>query len=224
MKIAAVIVAAGRGTRAGAGDPKQWRPLAGRSSAQHAMQVFADHARIDRLVLVLHPDDLAAGNWPAQPAADIVSGGATRSASVLAGLRVLEGACDRVLIHDAARPCVSAQVIDGVLAGLEQTPAAAPGVPVVDALWRGENGQVAGMVDRDNLFRAQTPQGFHFDSILAAHRAFPDGATDDVALAQRAKLPVTITPGSEDNLKITLPEDFARAERILRERHGHQAG
>ncbi|WP_299404578.1 2-C-methyl-D-erythritol 4-phosphate cytidylyltransferase [uncultured Roseobacter sp.] len=221
MKIGAVIVAAGRGARAGGGTPKQWRPLAGQTSTQFALQAFASHPGIERLVLVLHADDIATDYWPTTPDAEIVTGGDTRSASVLAGLQVLEGACDQVLIHDAARPCVSRAVIDDVIDALRSGPAAAPAVAVVDALWRGENGAVAETVDRSALYRAQTPQGFDLDAILAAHRAFPDGAADDVALARHAGLTVAITRGSEDNLKITLPEDFERAERILRARDGH---
>ncbi|WP_195821974.1 2-C-methyl-D-erythritol 4-phosphate cytidylyltransferase [Roseobacter sp. MH60115] len=224
MKIAAVIVAAGRGLRAGAGQPKQWRPLAGHSSAYFAMRAFADHPQIDHLVLVVSPDDLTTGDFPNDPAAEVVQGGASRSASVLAGLAVLEGHCDQVLIHDAARPCVSRAVIDGVIAALRNGKAAAPAVPVVDALWRGEDGRVAGTVSRDGLFRAQTPQGFHLAEIIAAHRACPEGAADDVELARRAGLAVAITQGSEDNLKITVAEDFIRAERILRARDGHQTG
>ncbi|MDW3184127.1 2-C-methyl-D-erythritol 4-phosphate cytidylyltransferase [Roseobacter sp.] len=224
MKIAAVIVAAGRGLRAGAGQPKQWRPLAGHSSAYFAMRAFADHPLIDRLVLVVSPDDFINGDFPNDPAAEVVAGGASRSASVIAGLAVLEGHCDQVLIHDAARPCVSRAVIDGVIAALRNSKAAAPAVPVVDALWRGEDGRVAGTVSRDGLFRAQTPQGFHLAEIIAAHRACPEGAADDVELARRAGLAVAITPGSEDNLKITVAEDFIRAERILRARDGHQTG
>lgn len=224
MKIAAVIVAAGRGLRAGAGQPKQWRLLAGQTSAYYALRAFADHPDVQRLILVVHPDDFAGGDWPAEPRADVVSGGQTRSASVLAGLEALEGTAECVLIHDAARPCVSRSVIDGVIAALRTGPAAAPAVPVVDALWRGDAGHVAGTVSRDALYRAQTPQGFHLADILAAHRAHPDGASDDVELARRAGLTVAITPGSEDNLKITLPEDFLRAERILREQNGHKTG
>lgn len=224
MKIAAVIVAAGRGLRAGAGQPKQWRPLAGKSSAAFAVQAFDQHPDVGRIVLVVHPDDQATPALIKDLQAEVVLGGETRSASVRAGLEALEGDCDQVLIHDAARPCVSRDVIDGVIAALREGPAAAPAVPVVDALWHGVDGTVAGAVPRDGLFRAQTPQGFHLPAILAAHRAHPEGAADDVELARRAGLTVAIAPGSEDNLKITTPEDFLRAERILRARDGHQAG
>jgi 2-C-methyl-D-erythritol 4-phosphate cytidylyltransferase len=188
------------------------------------MQVFADHPRISELVLVLHPDDIDTDLWPRSPAARVVAGGDTRSASVRAGLSVLEGLVEAVLIHDAARPCVSSRVIDAVIDGLAQAAAAAPAVPVVDALWTGARGRVTGTASREGLFRAQTPQGFHLAPILAAHRQFPDAAADDVEIARRAGMEVLITEGDEDNLKITTPADFARAEAILRARHGHQTG
>ena len=100
-----------------------------------------------------------------------------------------------------------------MLAALEHSPGAAPALPVTDALWRGAAGRVAGTQDRAGLWRAQTPQGFRFDDILAAHRAHPGGAADDVEVARAAGLDVAIVEGDEDNLKITLPGDFARAER-----------
>lgn len=221
MKIAAVIVAAGRGLRAGGGVPKQWRRLGTYSSTYYALQSFADHPAITRLVLVVHPEDIEAGRVPSLPRAEIIVGGDTRSLSVRAGLETLEGVFDQVLIHDAARPCVTHPVIDGVIAALKTHAAAAPAVSVVDALWRGQDGMVAQTVDRAGLFRAQTPQGFDLNAILQAHRRFPDGGADDVELARSAGLSVAITAGSEDNLKITLPEDFDRAERILRTRNGH---
>jgi 2-C-methyl-D-erythritol 4-phosphate cytidylyltransferase / 2-C-methyl-D-erythritol 2,4-cyclodiphosphate synthase len=124
----------------------------------------------------------------------------------------------RVLIHDGARPLVSRSVIDGVLAALDQGPAAAPALPVTDALWRGENGQVAGTQGRDGLWRAQTPQGFDYPAILAAHLAHPGHAADDVEVARWAGLPVAITPGDDDNIKLTYPADFTRAEAILKGR------
>jgi len=222
--VAVVVVAAGRGVRAGPGAPKQWRPLAGRAVLAHTLDAFAGHPRCDRIVLVLHPDDMAmAAGYTAREDCrmDAVAGGPDRAASVLNGLEALaEVAPDFVLIHDAARPLVSPGLIDGVLAALEKGPAAAPALAVTDALWTGRDGRVTGTRDRDGLFRAQTPQGFHFDAILAAHRAHPGGATDDVAVARAAGLDVTIVPGDPDNLKITGPADFARAERLLRGRMG----
>lgn len=221
MRVGAVIVAAGRGLRAGGGRPKQWRMLAGSPVAYHAMLAFADHPAVTELVLVIHPDDVQTDLWPREPAARIVTGGSTRSASVLAGLHALEGLVDTVLIHDAARPCVSHAVIDAVVNALRTAQAAAPAVAVVDALWTGAEGFVTGTAKRDGLYRAQTPQGFHLGSILEAHKNHPDGAADDVEIARRAGLQVVITPGDEDNLKITTPADFARADSILRARHGH---
>jgi 2-C-methyl-D-erythritol 4-phosphate cytidylyltransferase/2-C-methyl-D-erythritol 2,4-cyclodiphosphate synthase len=109
-------------------------------------------------------------------------------------------------------------VIARVLAALEKSAGAAPALPVTDALWRGQGGLVAGTQDRTGLWRAQTPQGFHFDAILAAHRAHPGGAADDVEVARAAGLDVAIVDGDEDNLKVTFPSDFARAEAIVKGR------
>ena len=211
----AIIVAAGRGTRAGGGVPKQWRPLAGSSVAAYTLRAFERHPRIDRVVLVVHPDDLTRAPWPAETNAQIVTGADTRRGSVMAGLEAVEGQFDRVLIHDAARPCVAPHVVDAVLDALAYGPAAAPALEVVDALWTGAEGQVTGTRDRSGLYRAQTPQGFDLASILAAHRSYDADAADDVEIARAAGLDVTITPGDENNLKITRAEDFARAEQIL---------
>ncbi|WP_187431873.1 2-C-methyl-D-erythritol 4-phosphate cytidylyltransferase [Roseobacter fucihabitans] len=221
MKIAAIIVAAGRGLRAGGDTPKQWRPLAGHSSTYFAVQAFVRHPRVSRVVLVMNGADIAAGLWPGGFDADVVAGGETRSLSVRAGLEQVAPDYDQVLIHDAARACIMRDVIDGVIAALQSHKAAAPAVAVVDALWRGTSGHVEQTVDRTGLFRAQTPQGFDLKAILAAHRQFPEGGADDVELARLAGMDVAITPGHEDNIKITLPEDFERAERILRARDGH---
>ena len=213
MTTAALIVAAGRGTRAGGTLPKQWQPLAGRRVADWTLAAFAEHPGIDLVLMVVHPDDAA----QVPSAQEWVAGGPSRAASVRAGLEALAAHdVTRVLIHDVARACVSPAVIDGVLAALDQHKGAAPGLAVTDALWRGE-GMVTGTAARDGLFRAQTPQGFDFAAILSAHRANPDpDAADDVAVARAAGIAVAITPGAEDNLKITHPEDFARAERILK--------
>ncbi len=214
---AAIITAAGRGTRAGGESPKQWRGLAGRSVLAHAVGAFA---RFGRVVVVLHPDDMAQGAAELGDGVTLVAGGATRSASVHAGLEALAGTgITHVLIHDGARPLIPARVIKAVTDALAQGAlAAAPALPVSDALWRGDDGFVTGVADRSGLFRAQTPQGFSLPHILQAHRDFPEGAADDVELARRAGLPVTITEGAEDNMKITWPGDFARAEAILKGR------
>jgi 2-C-methyl-D-erythritol 4-phosphate cytidylyltransferase/2-C-methyl-D-erythritol 2,4-cyclodiphosphate synthase len=215
MTTAAIIVAAGRGSRAGGEVPKQWQSLGGQTVLARTMAAFGGM----QVVLVVHPDDRARAAEVA-PGALIVEGGATRDASVRAALEALSGSdVTKVLIHDGARPLVSPALIGRVLAALEQAEAAAPAVSVSDALWRGDGGRVTGTQDRAGLYRAQTPQGFRFPAILAAHRAHPGGALDDVEVARAAGLDVAIVEGDEDNLKLTFPGDFARAEAILRARN-----
>jgi 2-C-methyl-D-erythritol 4-phosphate cytidylyltransferase/2-C-methyl-D-erythritol 2,4-cyclodiphosphate synthase len=206
----AIIVAAGRGTRAGGDLPKQWQMLNGQPVLAHTLAAFAGLPR----VLVIHPDDRARAEAIAGDA-QIVEGGATRDASVMNALLALEG---RGVAHDGARPLVSAAVIDRVRGALEASPAAAPALAVTDALWTGTQGLVSGTRDRTGLYRAQTPQGFHYDAILAAHRAHPGGAADDVEVARAAGLAVTIVEGDENNLKLTFPGDFDRAAAIMKGR------
>ncbi|CTQ50683.1 bifunctional 2-C-methyl-D-erythritol 4-phosphate cytidylyltransferase/2-C-methyl-D-erythritol 2,4-cyclodiphosphate synthase [Jannaschia donghaensis] len=207
-----LIVAAGRGQRAGGGMPKQFRDLNGTPILARAVRAFA--GRVARVIVVVHPDDRAQAAMMA-PGATLIDGGATRGASVRAGLAHVE--TETVLIHDAARPCVQGPVIDAVLDALTRCPAAAPALPVTDALWRGAD-RVASVQDRAGLWRAQTPQGFRTAALRAAHDAFAGDAADDVEVALAAGLDVEIVPGHEDNIKITGPEDFARAARILETR------
>jgi 2-C-methyl-D-erythritol 4-phosphate cytidylyltransferase / 2-C-methyl-D-erythritol 2,4-cyclodiphosphate synthase len=213
-RIAAIIVAAGRGTRAGGAVPKQWQALCGKRVIDHTVAAFQNHDRIDTIVVVLNDSDMDQADGFRASGCLIATGGADRAASVRNGLALVDGS-DQVLIHDAARPCVSRAVIDGVLDALVDGPAAAPGVPITDALWLGEDGEVAGTQDRTALYAAQTPQGFDTAAIRAAHAAFEGTAADDVEVARTAGLPVAITPGSADNLKITMPGDLPRAARIL---------
>lgn len=215
MTTVAIIVAAGRGTRAGGELPKQWQLLAGKPVAAYAMERFAAHPAISEVVLVLHPDDVATTLWPRTPECRVVTGGATRAASVKAGLAAVAETATRVLIHDAARPLVSDAIIDRVLSALETHEGAAPAVAVTDTLWQGNEGRVGGVQDRKGLFRAQTPQGFHIKPLLAAHEAATGTETDDVAVARAAGLDVAIVAGDEDNIKITTPDDFARAARLM---------
>lgn len=214
FKTAAVIVAAGRGTRAGAGLPKQWRPLAGKRVVDHTIAAFQTHPRIDHVLAVVHPDDTAHSNGLNVPT---VYGSDTRDASVRAGLEALDGqGFIHVLIHDVARAGIDSATINAVLDALHSgAVGAAPALPVTDALWRGQDGLVTGTQSRDGLFRAQTPQGFDFTAILEAHRTHPGNAADDVEVARAAGLDVTIVAGNERNLKITTPDDFARLERHL---------
>ena len=213
-KNAAIIVAAGRGTRMGAGLPKQWRRLGDKRVIDHTISALRD-AGLAPIVVVLHPDDMDL----LDDAVIKAPGGATRDASVRAGLDALIAhAPQNVLIHDAARPFVGCDIINGVLEALDHAPGAAPALAVVDALWRGQDGQVTGTQDRDGLFRAQTPQGFHFKAILDAHQAHPGGAADDVEIARATGMPVTITPGHSDNFKLTTPDDFIRAEALIKDK------
>ncbi|RYG92108.1 bifunctional 2-C-methyl-D-erythritol 4-phosphate cytidylyltransferase/2-C-methyl-D-erythritol 2,4-cyclodiphosphate synthase [Loktanella sp. IMCC34160] len=214
MTTAAIIVAAGRGTRAGDGPPKQWRAVAGRTVVEHTLGIFEAHPRVDEIVLVVSADDMGwAERLNLTARAKIAIGGATRSLSVKAGLAQTEA--DRVLIHDAARCCLPPEVIDRVLGALDDGPGAAPALPVTDTLWSGAGASVAGIQDRSGLYRAQTPQGFHLAPFRAALAAQDGSATDDVAVARAAGIPVRIVEGDERNLKITTPADFARAEAIL---------
>jgi 2-C-methyl-D-erythritol 4-phosphate cytidylyltransferase/2-C-methyl-D-erythritol 2,4-cyclodiphosphate synthase len=215
MTTAVIIVAAGRGTRAGGEMPKQWQLLAGKPLVAHAIAAF--RGVVDLCLVAVHPDDLPQA---APLGAEVVTGGATRQETVLRALLALVGrGITRVLIHDAARPMVPPQVIRAVLRALDTHQGAAPALPVTDALWRGDSGLVSGTAPRDGLWRAQTPQGFHFDAILAAHQTHRGGAADDVEVARAAGVHVAIVAGDDDSLKITYPGDLARAETIYKERH-----
>jgi len=221
MTTAAIIVAAGRGTRAGGDIPKQWQDLAGRSVLATTLAGFVAVPGVDRLVLVLHPDDFSrAENLPFK--VQIVAGGATRTASVRNALESLAGqGVTRVLVHDGARPLIEASLVARLLAALNTGPAAAPALAVTDALWHGVDSKVTGTQSREGLFRAQTPQAFDYASLLAAYRSYEGDAADDVAIARAHGLDVQIVEGDEENLKLTFPSDFARAEMILK---GRQMG
>jgi 2-C-methyl-D-erythritol 4-phosphate cytidylyltransferase / 2-C-methyl-D-erythritol 2,4-cyclodiphosphate synthase len=207
MKTVALVVAAGSGARMG-GVPKQYRPLGGVSVLEQTVKAFRDHRQISDVVVVMSPEhsDL----YDALNLQPGVPGGATRQESVRLGLEAI-GAADYVLIHDAARPFVSNSVIDYVLAALANHQGAAPALAVVDSLRRRDFADVP----RDNLFRVQTPQGFRFADILAAHRAALPGHTDDISVARAAGLSLAFTAGSDDNFKITSDADWSRAQAMI---------
>jgi 2-C-methyl-D-erythritol 4-phosphate cytidylyltransferase/2-C-methyl-D-erythritol 2,4-cyclodiphosphate synthase len=214
----ALVVAAGRGTRLGGGQPKQYKTLAGQALLRHSVARLISHPRIDGLRVVFHPDDRALYD-AALSGLDLlppVPGGTARQDSARLGLESLEPlAPARVLIHDAARPFIDHGVIDRVLDALDQAPGAIPALPIADTVKRGEHGVVTGTLDRAGLWRVQTPQGFDYRAILAAHRAVAGlELTDDAAVAERAGLAVRLVEGSETNFKVTSPEDFARAEKL----------
>ena len=212
-KIAVILVAAGSGSRFGAEIPKQFLLLAGKPVIAHAAAALAREAALIQPV----------GDAPAIAAAlaDIshlppVPGGATRQASVLAGLEALAlHAPDIVLVHDAARPFLPPGTVAALVDALVSHPGAIPAVPVADTLQRGTDGIIAGTVSREGLFRAQTPQAFRFPLLLALHRAAADGATDDASILEAAGHAVALVPGHEDNIKLTYTADLARLERIF---------
>ena len=220
----ALVVAAGRGQRFGGDKPKQYEPLAGRPLLAWSLAAFARHPGIGAVRAVIHADDrpLYAEAAAGLDLLDPVPGGAERQESVLRGLESLVALNpDRVLIHDGARPNPGASVIDAVLGALRNHVGAIPALPVTDTLKRGAAGTIAGTASRDGLFRAQTPQGFRFAEILAAHRrvaATAGGATaltDDAAVAEAAGHAVALVPGLEENVKVTTREDLSRVERAL---------
>lgn len=228
MTVAALIVAAGRGERVGGELPKQYRAVAGQPLLRWSVAAFAAHPSIDRVRVVIRPEDRphydrsTAGLSLLAP----VDGGATRCESVRRGLESLaDDPPDRVLIHDGARPFVTAGLIERCLAALAEAPGAIAAIPLADSLKRGANGRVVAALDRTGLWRAQTPQAFRYSDILAAHRAaagLGDEAalSDDAAIAERAGIEVRLVPGDEDNLKVTTPADLRRAERFLAGRAG----
>lgn len=220
----AVIVAAGRGSRAGAGGPKQYRDLAGRPVIARTVEAFLSHPEIDAVRVIIHRDDRSAydaaldGVAPNRKLLEPVTGGAERQDSVRLGLESIASLKPiRVLIHDAARPFIDHGAISKVIAALDNHPGAIAALPVHDTIKREGDGKViAGTVPREALWRAQTPQGFHFDKILAAHReAEGKTLTDDAAVAEAAGLAVALVPGSPDNMKLTQAEDFGMAETLL---------
>ena len=220
----ALIVAAGKGVRAGGGLPKQFALLGGRAVVAHSVDALVRHPGIDSVLVVIAEgqEALLAAALGARALPSPIIGGATRRESVLAGLEAIAaaGGAARVLIHDAARPLLPSAVIDRLLAALDEHEGAIPALPVADTLARG--GVALGdTLSRDGLVRVQTPQGFRFDAILAAHRAWPaeNEATDDAQILRAAGMGVAIVTGDAALEKITTAEDFAGAEaRLARHR------
>lgn len=214
-KAGALIVAAGRGQRFGAELPKQYLPLAGEPILRHALRAFCGHPGIAGVWAAIHPDDAALFAAAAQGLpVTAVPGGAARQDSVRLGLEAMAGAApDVVLVHDGARPKVSSELIARVLAGLYAAEAVIPAVPVIDTLKRVDQGRITATVPRDNLVRVQTPQGFRYTGLLAAHRQFAgENLTDDAAVMERAGHAVTTVPGEEMNIKVTTTGDLARLQ------------
>jgi 2-C-methyl-D-erythritol 4-phosphate cytidylyltransferase/2-C-methyl-D-erythritol 2,4-cyclodiphosphate synthase len=226
VSVAALIVAAGRGSRAAgeAGRPKQYCQIGGVPMIGRSIGAFAAHPGVGEILVVIHPDDVDLYEAASRPFAGRlrkpVPGGATRQDSVRGGLEALEAAAPAsVLIHDAARPFVDAPLITRVIQSLAAHAGALPCLPVTDTLKRGSQGRVTGTVDRDHLWRAQTPQGFRYEAILAAHRAAASEPgrdfTDDAGVAEWFGLDVALVEGSEDNRKLTTKEDLRIADELL---------
>jgi 2-C-methyl-D-erythritol 4-phosphate cytidylyltransferase / 2-C-methyl-D-erythritol 2,4-cyclodiphosphate synthase len=226
--VAAIIVAAGRGLRAGGQIPKQYRTIAGAPVIRPSLALFARHDEVDLVQPVVHFDDMqlysgAAAGLDVLPP---VAGGATRQASVHAGLEALAPqAPGIVLVHDAARPFASAALVARAVRAAAQSGAAIPALPVTDTVKKVDAaGRVTETLDRSTLCTVQTPQSFAFSALLAAHRraaaAGRDDFTDDAALAEWAGMNVTVFEGEAKNVKLTTAEDFARAEAERLTAHG----
>jgi len=222
--VAVLVVAAGKGERVGGIVPKQYASLMGKPVLRWTLEALARQTDVTAIQVAIGPEqealyaDAVAGLNLRAP----IVGGATRQESVRLGLEALADAVpDIVLIHDAARPLVSDRLIAAVIASLEAgADAAVPLLPVADTL-KKHDGSAWNTVSRDGLHRAQTPQGFRFAKILRAHRHFAQrNVTDDMALAELAGLHIREVAGEEENLKITTPEDFVRAEAQLRAKLG----
>ena len=214
MRIAAILVAAGSGSRFGAETPKQFLTIAGQPVIRHAAQALAAHVALLQPVGDAEPINAALAGIPNR--LPTIPGGATRQDSVRAGLEALEPhRPDIVLVHDAARPIIPDGTIPALIAALRESPGAIPAAPVADTLKRVVRGVITETVPRTGLFRAQTPQAFRFAALLAAHRTGLSGATDDASLLEAAGQTVEVVPGSDDNIKLTYPEDRLRLERIM---------
>jgi len=227
LRIAAVLVAAGRGERAGQSveGPKQYRKIGGLPVIAHTLSAFTSHPQVDMVVVAIHPDDQDLFETAREGIGGdirIVHGGTTRQDSVRCALKALaDSAPDIVLIHDAVRPFVDHALVSRVIAVAAEGHGALPALAVSDTLKRGAQGNmVEGTVPRDGLHAAQTPQGFPYQSIAKAHdMAAKDGRsdfTDDAAIAEWAGVPVEIIEGSPDNVKLTWARDIALADQRLR--------
>jgi 2-C-methyl-D-erythritol 4-phosphate cytidylyltransferase / 2-C-methyl-D-erythritol 2,4-cyclodiphosphate synthase len=220
-RVVALVVAAGQGSRAGGGSPKQFRSIAGKAVIAHAVDALARHPRIEALMLVVGTgqEDTVSALISPQKVVAIAQGADSRRGSVRAGLEKIAaaGGADLVLIHDAARPFLPADVVDRLLAALDTAAGAIPVLPVADTLVRGVGDRAGSVVDRSGLFRVQTPQAFHFNTILAVHRDWDDAqeATDDAQMLRAGGHDVILVPGDERLEKLTYPQDFDRAETWL---------
>jgi len=215
MTTVVIIVAAGKGTRAGGKIPKQWRIVAGKPVIDWSIDAFKNHKLIDHVIVVL-----PAGKSLDRKDVICCTGGSSRSLSVYNGLKAAKHLSpEKVLIHDVARPAVSQSIITDVISEINEETGAAPGLAIADAIWKVSNGEIEKTLDRNFIFRAQTPQGFPYLKIYEAHKKLSDEwAFDDVELAKKFGLNIILKNGNEENLKITTPEDFLKISNILAKR------
>lgn len=242
-RVSALIVAAGQGTRAGGGVPKQFAPLGGRPMVAHSVEALTSHPGISDVAVVVGQGQLDAARKALGSGVQLVIGGSERKDSVMAGLQALAGT-QRVLVHDAARPFLTAPVINRLVNALDADAGAVPVLPVADTLaragevpaakssfeplfpgrapseppavlpGRGQEQLLGDTVQREGLYRVQTPQAFRYEAILDAHRQWPENkpATDDAQMLRAAGYPVAMVAGDPALEKITYAADFAAAE------------
>jgi 2-C-methyl-D-erythritol 4-phosphate cytidylyltransferase len=222
METLAILVAAGRGERMGAGRPKAFLSLGGQTLLERSARALGAAPSVSGVVAVVPPETIEEASGLVEGLAkpcQVVAGGARRQDSVQAGLAALPtGFAGLVLVHDAARPLVSVEVVEAVVRGAREHGAAIPVVPVADTIKEVGDGRVLSTVDRERLAAAQTPQGFRLDVLSRAYTsAFADGVTvtDESMAVERLGLPVACVPGAPRNRKLTTAEDMAWAERVL---------
>ena len=224
MRNSALIVAAGRGSRMMQSVPKQYLLLNERAVLRHTIEIFINHPLINNLLVVINAKDethyaAAVNQLESSKLCSPVLGGSTRALSVRLGLEALSAMNPQnVIIHDAARPLCPSKLIDAVLDPLDTVDGAFAALPITDALWKVENGYALQPVNREQIWRAQTPQAFRFQKILNAHSNSDASAKDDVEVALRANLTIKAVHGAEDNFKITHPSDLTRAAHVMRQR------
>jgi 2-C-methyl-D-erythritol 4-phosphate cytidylyltransferase len=227
-KTIALIMAAGSGERFEGAEPKKFYLLRGRPALAWTIERFSIHPRVDSITVVVAPGDedrvkeLVASEQLAN-VGQIVCGGATRQESVRMGLESMDASCEKVLVHDAVRPCLTALLVDRTIEALESCDAVVPAWPVVDTLVREEGGQVDAILDRAHISGVQTPQGFRTELLVKAHRRAQSDefvSSDDGSLVLALGERVTTIPGERTNIKITYIEDAMIAEAILERRRG----
>lgn len=221
MEVAVIIPAAGQGTRLG-GHRKQFRALGSRSVLVQTIMVFERHPMVDHILVATPREAVNALSTELRGAgitklSRVLTGGSSRQASVRAALFTVPDEVDVVLIHDAVRPFVRTSAVTAVIEAVRKYGAAAPAIPVADTLRNVATGRFGDTVDREGVYRVQTPQGFRRDWVMTAHATAVDRdfeSTDDVGLVQWMGHDVFMVDGDEDNVKITTPSDWERASRF----------